>query len=399
MLAGLAFAGAAGGALEPPAVLPLTGATFATALSENPLLFVLFYNQERIQGTHLLTNYSLAAQELHQNHQLVRVKLAWLEVRWEDAERVALSKRFGVSELPDIKIFHHGRPHNFEAAASTTSIVDIARWNAGHQQWKDTQQLGGPQTRVITIDGTQGLQAAFEREQARRPSLAHTPRAMRTSASTRSASGGWACSSPRRSSSHRRRAAPMPAPAGAADCVHQPVVHALPAAAPRVRERRRAAAQRRPARRARHRQHRRPEEPAPGRALRSRPRVCRQAAARWPLRGRRPLGSAWWLPRLTAAPTLARAPPRQLASPSRPASACPRHEDSPCFRLYTGVLSFPVGKIFLHGSSAGSNAHSPCLTTAPPLPPGTVRRRGVAHAPHTAAYGQLGGSPWPEQLD
>jgi len=29
----------------------------------------------------------------------------------------------GVSELPDIKIFHHGRPSNFEAAASTTNIV------------------------------------------------------------------------------------------------------------------------------------------------------------------------------------------------------------------------------------------------------------------------------------
>jgi hypothetical protein len=39
-----------------------------------------------------------------------------------------------VSELPDIKIFHHGRPSNFEAAASTTNIVDIARCNAGHQQ-------------------------------------------------------------------------------------------------------------------------------------------------------------------------------------------------------------------------------------------------------------------------
>ena len=39
-----------------------------------------------------------------------------------------------MSELPDIKIFHHGRPSNFEAAASTTNIVDIARWNAGHQQ-------------------------------------------------------------------------------------------------------------------------------------------------------------------------------------------------------------------------------------------------------------------------
>ena len=39
-----------------------------------------------------------------------------------------------MSELPDIKIFHHGRPSNFEAAASTTNIVDIARWDAGHQR-------------------------------------------------------------------------------------------------------------------------------------------------------------------------------------------------------------------------------------------------------------------------
>ena len=139
---------------EPP-VLPLTGATFASALTDHPLLFVLFYSAERIQvsvrvrarawvrararvrmsvrvrmgmrmrlrrvrvsvrvrcvlptatcptmlrrgdqGTHLLTNYSLAADELRQNHLLVKVKLAWLEVRWDDAERVAISRRFGTS--------------------------------------------------------------------------------------------------------------------------------------------------------------------------------------------------------------------------------------------------------------------------------------------------------------
>jgi len=144
---------------EPP-VLPLTGATFASALTDHPLLFVLFYSAERIQGTHLLTNYSLAADELRQAHNLVKVKLAWLEVRWDDAERVAISRRFGVSELPDIKIFHHGRPSNFEAAASTTNIVDIARWNAGHQQWKDQQW-----SRVIKIEGNDGLASAFEKEQ------------------------------------------------------------------------------------------------------------------------------------------------------------------------------------------------------------------------------------------
>ena len=33
---------------EPP-VLPLTGATFASALTDHPLLFVLFYSAERIQ--------------------------------------------------------------------------------------------------------------------------------------------------------------------------------------------------------------------------------------------------------------------------------------------------------------------------------------------------------------
>ena len=154
---------AASNAMPPePPVLPLTGATFAAALSDHPLLFVLFYSTEKIQGTHLLTNYSLAAQELHLNHHLVKVKLAWLEVRWDDAERVAISRRFGVSDLPDIKIFHHGRPHNFEAAASTTNIVDIAKWNAGHQLWKDMQALG---SRVLTIEGNDGLQAAFEREQ------------------------------------------------------------------------------------------------------------------------------------------------------------------------------------------------------------------------------------------
>ena len=81
---------------EPP-VLPLTGATFASALTDHPLLFVLFYSAERIQGTHLLTNYSLAADELRQNHLLVKVNLAWLEVRWDDAERVAISRRFGAS--------------------------------------------------------------------------------------------------------------------------------------------------------------------------------------------------------------------------------------------------------------------------------------------------------------
>ena len=53
---------------EPP-VLPLTGATFGSALSDHPLLFVLFYSSERVQGTHLLQNYSLAAQELRQAKQ------------------------------------------------------------------------------------------------------------------------------------------------------------------------------------------------------------------------------------------------------------------------------------------------------------------------------------------
>ena len=83
---------------EPP-VLPLTGATFASALTDHPLLFVLFYSAERIQGTHLLTNYSLAADELRQAHNLVKVKLAWLEVRWDDAERVAISRRYGPARV------------------------------------------------------------------------------------------------------------------------------------------------------------------------------------------------------------------------------------------------------------------------------------------------------------
>ena len=145
--------------VQEPSVLPLTGATFASALTDHPLLFVLFYSAERIQGTHLLTNYSLAADELRQNHLLVKVKLAWLEVRWDDAERVAISRRFGVSDLPDIKIFHHGRPSNFEAAASKTNIVDIVRWNAGHQQSQD-QQL----SRVVKIVGSDGLERAFQSE-------------------------------------------------------------------------------------------------------------------------------------------------------------------------------------------------------------------------------------------
>ena len=85
--------------LQEPGVLPLTGATFASALTDHPLLFVLFYNAERIQGTHLLTNYSLAADELRQAHNLVKVKLAWLEVRWDDAERVAISRRFGAARV------------------------------------------------------------------------------------------------------------------------------------------------------------------------------------------------------------------------------------------------------------------------------------------------------------
>ena len=154
---------AAASAQPPPPVLPLTGATFAEALSDHPLLFVLFFSDERVRGTHLLQNYSLAAAELERDHQPVKVKLAWLEVRSNDAERVALSRRFGVSELPDIKIFHHGRPSNFEAAASTSSLVDIARWNAGHQQQRDLQTKGA--SRVVEIEGNWGLAQAFEREQ------------------------------------------------------------------------------------------------------------------------------------------------------------------------------------------------------------------------------------------
>tara|TARA_B110001452_G_C15199295_1_gene416267 strand:- start:262 stop:1131 length:870 start_codon:yes stop_codon:yes gene_type:complete len=158
----VAGAAAAGSAQPPPPVLPLTGATFAQALSDYPLLFVLFFSDERVRGTHLLQNYSLAAAELERDHQLVKVKLAWLEVRWNDAERVALSRRYGVSELPDIKIFHHGRPSNFEAAASTSNLVDIARWNAGHQQQRDLQTKGT--SRVVEIEGNWGLMNAFERE-------------------------------------------------------------------------------------------------------------------------------------------------------------------------------------------------------------------------------------------
>ena len=70
-----------------------------------------------------------AASELRE--QGVAAQLGWLQVPWEDEARVKVARSCRVSELPDLKILHHGVVADYRAGAEMFDLVDIARWNAG----------------------------------------------------------------------------------------------------------------------------------------------------------------------------------------------------------------------------------------------------------------------------
>lgn len=58
-----------------------------------------------------------------------------------------LAKQLKVHDLPDIKIFRNGIPTDYQAAASTIDIVDVARWNAGNaltRRHNAVSEVNGP---------------------------------------------------------------------------------------------------------------------------------------------------------------------------------------------------------------------------------------------------------------
>jgi len=98
------------------------------AISTHPLVFVLFYTSDRQQGP-LLGNYSAAAKQLFDFR--VHARLTRVEVR-PGEDRQLIAKELGVTELPEIRIFRHGRMCYYQAGASQADVFDVARWNAGY---------------------------------------------------------------------------------------------------------------------------------------------------------------------------------------------------------------------------------------------------------------------------
>ena len=45
------------------------------------------------------------------------------QVRPDLAEAQLFAKRYGVTDLPDIKIFHYGRPADYQAGAVTLTLT------------------------------------------------------------------------------------------------------------------------------------------------------------------------------------------------------------------------------------------------------------------------------------
>ena len=123
-----AWSSVGGGAAS--AVLALTAENFAAVRAAHPLLLVLFYSPDELEaGGYLLGNFRAAARELRE--QGVAAQLGWLQVPWEDEARVKVARSCRVSELPDLKILHHGVVADYRAGAEMFALVDIARWNAG----------------------------------------------------------------------------------------------------------------------------------------------------------------------------------------------------------------------------------------------------------------------------
>jgi len=140
-----------------PSLLQLTPPLLTKALVKHSLLFVLFHASSEAESSYLFSNFSYAADELAR--QKVAVGLGKLQIEWGDASTVALARRVGVTELPDIKIFHFGRPRDYQAGADALDLIDVARWNAGALM----QRL--PTSKVFEIEGADGLQDALARHQ------------------------------------------------------------------------------------------------------------------------------------------------------------------------------------------------------------------------------------------
>ena len=89
-----------------------------------------------------------------------------------NVETTALSRRYGVVELPDIKIFRSGKAfdyqviycepyasHNFartlicgQAGANVLDLLDVVRWNAGNVIHRPHS------SRVMEVDSAAGLE-------------------------------------------------------------------------------------------------------------------------------------------------------------------------------------------------------------------------------------------------
>jgi len=144
-------------AVAEQAVLELSAKSFAEDLKAYPLIFVLFYDAQMVRNPFLLQNFTQAAEALADHR--VAAKFGWMQVsRHDDAESWLISKRYGVNELPDIKIFHNGRPSDYQAGADALDLIDVARWNAGAHMQRP------PTSRVVEVEGPRGFDLALEKE-------------------------------------------------------------------------------------------------------------------------------------------------------------------------------------------------------------------------------------------
>jgi len=85
------------------------------------------------------------------------------QVDLEHVESTALSRRFGVSELPDIKVFIHGQVSVYQTGAEVLDLLDVVRWNMQNARcFKGTAEKGlhhSKSSQVVEIVGMPGLEA------------------------------------------------------------------------------------------------------------------------------------------------------------------------------------------------------------------------------------------------
>jgi len=85
------------------------------------------------------------------------------QVNLENVESTALSRRFGVSELPDIKVFIDGQVSGYQTGAEMLDLLDVVRWNVWNARcFKGTAVKGlhhSKSSQVVEIVGMPGLEA------------------------------------------------------------------------------------------------------------------------------------------------------------------------------------------------------------------------------------------------